>query len=339
MVAMTLVLVLGLVAVVGVVVARSARRLLVDERQSVRDYQQTLETLRHIGTRGVSRHDASAAPAGRPAGTSSGRSSGNGSAGASPRAPRAAAYAVRGRRTTARLASSAGPTSAASRARVDAPAGAAGEEPKRHFDDAGAGPGAASPPPAVREIAAGHIAAVGASGRSSDLRRRQVALRRPRTSDAGPRPRLLVAAAAVVVLAGVAAGVATTMSSSRVPRVAAAHGAAVRPAAGKSAGTSVPATLVPVTSSSTAATYRVPASPYTVVLSASGSCWVLATTPSGTVLWTGTMAAGQSRTVPADGGVVLRLGAPWHVSLSAAGRPVQLPSGFLSPFDVTFTTA
>lgn len=359
MVAMTLVLVLGLAAVVGVVAAGSARRLLVDERQSVRDYQQTLETLRHIGARGASQDDASSGPAGRSAGASSSRSSRSGSArgsarasssaatpGAdvptrsSSRAPRAAAYAARGRRTTTKLTSSTGSTGAASRPRADGPADTTGEEPAFHFDDTAAGSGVVGPPPAVREIAAGHIAAVGASGRSSDLRRPQVSVRRPRTSDAGARSRVLVAAAAaIVVLAGVATGVAVSTSSGHTPHAPAAHAAAVRPAAGKRTGAAVSATLVPVTSSSTAATYRVPASPYTVVLSASGSCWVLATNPSGTVLWTGTMAAGQSRTVPADGGVVLRLGAPWNVSLSADGRPVQLPSGFLSPFDVTFTTA
>ncbi len=93
-----------------------------------------------------------------------------------------------------------------------------------------------------------------------------------------------------------------------------------------------------MSSSSTAATYRVPAGPYTIVLSATGLCWVMATNSAGQVLWTGTLTAGETKVVAAEGETRIRLGAASDVTLSAAGRAAPLPPGFQSPFDVTFAT-
>jgi hypothetical protein len=57
---------------------------------------------------------------------------------------------------------------------------------------------------------------------------------------------------------------------------------------------------------------------------------------SGKVVWTGTIAAGASHSMSVSGVLVVRLGAPSDASVTMDGRPVQLPTGYRSPFDVTF---
>jgi outer membrane protein assembly factor BamB len=81
-------------------------------------------------------------------------------------------------------------------------------------------------------------------------------------------------------------------------------------------------------------------SPYTVVLSASQMCWVMATqAATGKVVWTGTIAAGASHSLSVSGDVVVRLGAPSDASVTLDGRPVQFPTGYRAPLDLTFQTA
>jgi Domain of unknown function (DUF4115) len=83
------------------------------------------------------------------------------------------------------------------------------------------------------------------------------------------------------------------------------------------------------------ASYVAPTSPYTVSISASGQCWVLAQeVGSGQVLWTGTLQAGNLRTFSGFGAVQLRLGAASDVTVSLNGTDLALPAGFQSPFDV-----
>lgn len=341
---MTLVLVLGLVVVVGVVAAGAARRLLVDERQSVRDYQQTLDTLRHIGARGASalpdapqsaRSSTNGAVRTRADGAARTRADGgstpapeNEPATGPEHAGAPAARRQRERRTT-RLASSSG----AHRRTIG---DGLHETPAPLVFDESATTGAVTPTPAVREIASGRLAGV-AAREQADARRRPAVPRRVRAGTGrGPSSGALVAAGAVLLVGAVVAAVLTT--SSKPPKTA-ASGPVVRAAAGHATSAPAPTTLLPLTSSSFAATYRAPARSYTVALSASGPCWVMATDTTGHVLWTGTLAAGQSRDVPGTGGMLVRFGAARNVTLTADGRPVQLPPGPLSPFVVTFTAA
>jgi len=104
--------------------------------------------------------------------------------------------------------------------------------------------------------------------------------------------------------------------------------------------TSAPPTLEPTTFNTTAATYAAPGSTYTLDVAASGPCWILATeSTTGQVLWTGTMQAGESRSIPGSGSVFVRLGAAFSVVLTLNGVPVSLPVGHGSPFNVTFQPA
>jgi hypothetical protein len=60
---------------------------------------------------------------------------------------------------------------------------------------------------------------------------------------------------------------------------------------------------------------------------------------SGSVLWTGTLQAGQVQPVLATGTVTLEMGAPNDVDVKLADDPVVLPSTYRSPFTETFTPA
>jgi uncharacterized protein DUF4115 len=84
-----------------------------------------------------------------------------------------------------------------------------------------------------------------------------------------------------------------------------------------------------------------PAGAYSVVLTASGSCWVMAAdAATGAVEFTGTMSAGQTQAVPVSAGALrVSLGAASVMSMSVGGRSVQLPQGFRSPFVATFEPA
>jgi hypothetical protein len=105
---------------------------------------------------------------------------------------------------------------------------------------------------------------------------------------------------------------------------------------GTSATTTMP-NIQPTTATAAEAAYAAPTSTYTVQLSASGPCWISATqTSTGRVLWQGTMQAGQTQQIPAAGSVFLRLGAAFDVSVSLNGDPVVLPTGHGSPFSVSF---
>jgi hypothetical protein len=171
-----------------------------------------------------------------------------------------------------------------------------------------------------------------------------------------PRPqrrdrRPLVATVAAVVVVGTLTGVAVALrpaprrlnASPAVHRHTGARSVAETPSS-----TTVPSSgrpslvsgLVPVTASTTAATYDVPGAPYSVTLSATGPCWVEAVdVDSGQVLWEGTLEDGQNQTVPATSGLFLRLGNTPDVTVSAGGQTVQLPAGYATVFDLTFVTA
>jgi hypothetical protein len=85
-----------------------------------------------------------------------------------------------------------------------------------------------------------------------------------------------------------------------------------------------------------AATVAAPAAGYTVVVSATGNCWIEGQrTDTGQDVWSGTLAAGQQHRFSFAGPVVLRIGAA-NAAVSMNGEPVALPSGYQAPYNVTF---
>lgn len=133
-----------------------------------------------------------------------------------------------------------------------------------------------------------------------------------------------------------ASGTSSNRSSTRTSKPTTGSRSSSR----RKSATTVPASLQATTSSTTSADYAAPGSSYTLTLSASGSCWVLAeATSSGSTLWTGTLEAGQTQQIAATGSVLVRLGAAFVVSVSVNGVPVVLPSDHGSPFDLSFQVA
>jgi hypothetical protein len=130
----------------------------------------------------------------------------------------------------------------------------------------------------------------------------------------------------------------STTSTSPTP----GHGAKVPPGK-KKAGTKAPPTTVPtqlvaLSSTATSATYSVATATYTVTVSASGPCWVGATTvATGSTLWEGTLQAGQVQVIPASGVVTVQLGTT-AATIKVGKLPVILPSPLHSPFLATFQT-
>ena len=312
---MTAVFVVGAIAVVGAVVARVTWRRPADERHSIQSHQQTLDTLRSMADRrppsqrdkmSADGSDATSAPPGR---TSRARS---GPAHAAP------------------VGSAPTRPAPVRPARAAAPGGH-GADDLVFVDDP-------SPTGAGDFLRPSPISLPGGLGRPGRGHRRQGGSRGRST------PRLLPLAAAAVVLAAVI-GAAVALSPSHSPKT---NSALHRPSTkSKSSSTTVAQTTMPPpaqvhASSSTATTadYGAPATGYTVALRATGPCWVEATAAStGDVVWTGTMTPGQTRSVPATGSLILRLGAPENVSVTLNGSPVVLPSGYQSPFDMKFTSA
>ena len=89
-------------------------------------------------------------------------------------------------------------------------------------------------------------------------------------------------------------------------------------------------------STPTTAIYPVGASPYQLTITASGPCWIDATTPStGNTLWTGTLQAGQVQQIQGSGIVRVELGS-LAASLALDHAPVVLPTSAQTPFAATF---
>lgn len=216
--------------------------------------------------------------------------------------------------------------------------GLAGPEPARPEPQLQAAVVAWDPGDLVPEAA--HVVHELVSGRSligqQPSRRPLTPLRR--RSALGGAVWALAAAAVIVTVAAVAYALIPGSPSSSAGH--ASHHV-THPAFKPSSVTSdVPTTLAPTTSTAYTATYQLPASEDQVVLAANGTCWVEATNPAtGAVLWTGTMLAGQTHSFSALATMRLRLGAAENVSMSVGRTPVVLPSGFGSPFDVTFQVA
>ena len=78
---------------------------------------------------------------------------------------------------------------------------------------------------------------------------------------------------------------------------------------------------------------------YSVTVTATGPCWVLArTVSSGSTLWTGTLQAGAAQTIQAIGAITVELGAA-SATLSVGNVPVVLPTPLDTPFVATFQPA
>ena len=298
---MTTVLVVGAIAVVGAVVARVTWRRPADERHSIQSHQQTLDTLRAMSDRRpVSQRDNATVPR--------------------PDTPSGAP--VRSARTRT------GPPHAVP-ARAKGPGGN-GVDDLVFVDEAA--PGRPGEIPRLSPLTL-----PGGLTRPGRGHRRQGASRGRST------PRLLPLVAAVAVLA-VVIGAAVALAPSHPSK---ANTALHRPSTKSKSCTTAPRTTVPPpaqvhasSSTSSTAVYGAPATSYTVALQATGPCWVEATTAAtGNVVWTGTMTPGQTRSVPATGSLILRLGAPQDVRITLNGSPVVLPAGYQSPFDMRFTSA
>jgi len=100
--------------------------------------------------------------------------------------------------------------------------------------------------------------------------------------------------------------------------------------------TTVPTQIVALTSTSTTATYPVSTNAYRITVTATGPCWVAATTSStGSTLWAGTLQAGSTQVIQASGIVTVQLGTP-SASLALDRVPVVFPTPLRSPFVATF---
>jgi hypothetical protein len=105
--------------------------------------------------------------------------------------------------------------------------------------------------------------------------------------------------------------------------------------------TAPPTVSAPASPTAHTATYHVADASFSLSLAATtGECWVDATdTATGTVLFTGTLFAGQSHAISATGPVTVIAGAPAAFSATVDGSAVTLPLGYQAPFTLSFETA
>jgi hypothetical protein len=104
--------------------------------------------------------------------------------------------------------------------------------------------------------------------------------------------------------------------------------------------TTLPPSFTAVTSTATTATYTPPASTYTVTFTTTdGECWVTARSSAGSTLLSGTLAAGETKSVTASGKTSIILGAPSAVHVTIDHQPVVLPAGYQTPFYLTLVPA
>ena len=339
---------IGAVALVGAVFAGVTWRRGVDERQSVKEYHSTLETLRHVSDRiepprpasARSGRKAAAVEGAVPSGTSG--TSGTRFAPAKARAGAVAPESVvaglaRSRASVPEVGtpSAGAPRRRAGRTGVDGAAASSGSD---------AGTNGSESPALVFDDAA----PLGESTPDARSRRAVERMRGPRRGSAGGRRSgaLVAAAAGVVVVAGLVAGAVvaltpthTTHGGQRASR-SSGSGHSAPTTTAHTTPTTVPPTVQPTAATPASATYTSPAGAYTVVLSASDLCWIMATDPdTGQVLWTGTMQAGQTQSLAGTGPMRVKIGAASVITMTLQGQPVALPSPFQSPFTATFTPA
>jgi hypothetical protein len=94
--------------------------------------------------------------------------------------------------------------------------------------------------------------------------------------------------------------------------------------------------VVALTSTPLTATYPASGSSYQVTVISTGPCWVQATSnTTGSVIWTGTMQAGQTQQIPATGVIAVELGSA-TCSMKLNSVPVVFPTPMGTPFTATF---
>jgi len=100
----------------------------------------------------------------------------------------------------------------------------------------------------------------------------------------------------------------------------------------------LPIVSAPQMTSPSEATYEVGVSNFTLVLSATtSSCWVSVSGPSGSNIFTGVLAPGQSQTETATGLMSVEIGAPANFAAAINGTAVTLPGSFQTPLTLHFT--
>jgi cytoskeleton protein RodZ len=147
----------------------------------------------------------------------------------------------------------------------------------------------------------------------------------------------------IAVLAAVAAGLALAGAGSRGSHRAAATSGAGAGAGSRPSGSSRPASTAtssaPTASSSRSETSTPPPASTAAgfaLAAAGGPCWleVRLASPTGRLLYSGTLQTGQARRFHA-GPLWVRVGAPWNLSVRAAGRRLGLP--IAAPGNVVLT--
>jgi hypothetical protein len=105
--------------------------------------------------------------------------------------------------------------------------------------------------------------------------------------------------------------------------------------------TTVPSQIVASSSTGSSAAYPVGSNSFTITVTATGPCWVQATTvASRSTLWAGSLQAGTVHVIQATGPTAVQFGTP-TVSFTIGTVPVVLPTPLHTPFVATFqpTTA
>jgi type II secretory pathway pseudopilin PulG len=103
--------------------------------------------------------------------------------------------------------------------------------------------------------------------------------------------------------------------------------------------TTLSTTLAPTTVSPV--TFTAPSGDYTLAFQAAGgACWVgVEQNASGPWLFSETLDAGQSASYKGSGTLIVRLGAPVHISVTVNGLTAELPSGVTQAYSFDLTPA
>jgi len=100
--------------------------------------------------------------------------------------------------------------------------------------------------------------------------------------------------------------------------------------------TTLPSRIVASSSTASSATYPVGGNSFQITVTATGPCWIDASTlASGSTLWTGSLQAGNVQVIQATGPTAVQIGAA-SVSFTVGTVPVVLPTPLHTPFVATF---
>jgi hypothetical protein len=100
--------------------------------------------------------------------------------------------------------------------------------------------------------------------------------------------------------------------------------------------TTLPSRIVASSSTASSATYPVGSNSFQITVTATGPCWIDASTlASGSTLWTGSLQAGNVQVIQATGPTAVQIGAA-SVSFTVGTVPVVLPTPLHTPFVATF---